>query len=173
MNAYMSEPLQPFRVDAKVLRPGSLAQTTSNQKPYGDTVTRAIEIVLMLALTAASVPFIATGIVWGFIYLIALVGALYLLVTAGVLAGLYGVWSLLLRSDATLLAGKPLRDSAVSSVVIGIITAAAIAAWVSVTMSSPRVANADDLWRVYCIIALPVAIGLHRIWRLHQILKGA
>ncbi len=99
MNAYMSEPLQPFRVDAKVLRPGSLAQTTSNKKPYGDTVTRAIEIVLMLALTAASVPFIATGIVWGFIYLIALVGALYLLVTAGVLAGLYGVWSRLLRSD--------------------------------------------------------------------------
>jgi hypothetical protein len=178
----LTQTIEPFIVEAKVLRAGMNIEPprnprardpkTSNEAAHSVSVLRAVEIVAMLASTAAIVPLIATGIVFGFLYLLALFGLFFLLLAAGALVGLYGVWSLLLRSDRSLAANKRLRGELVRFVQIGIFTSFAISPWIFTPLLRGLAIVPREVLCVSCLWMAPLVVGVHRVWRLHRMMRA-
>ncbi len=164
--------LEPFIVDAKVLRPDTQRQKIVNHTANRVSLVLAVEVFAMTAFTIASLPLIAAGLAFGLVYMIFLVGFLFLLPTAGGIIGLYGVWSLLLRSDKTLVENQRLRKQAVRCVQIGIVTAVLLSPWIVPALTEGPAAISHNVPLIVFVWMVPVIVGVHRVWRLRQMMRA-
>src|SRR5581483_4654033 len=62
--------LEPFIVDAKVLRPDTQRQKIVNHTANRVSLVLAVEVFAMTAFTIASLPLIAAGLAFGLVYMI-------------------------------------------------------------------------------------------------------
>ena len=147
--------LEPFIVEAKVLRPG-FAPPTMKKLPY-DTIVRCIEGVAIVPFTACAAYLILLGFGVGVIYLFTNPAAgLVLLVPAVVGAwGLSGLWLLLFEQEEALVSDTGERRFALRGIgagmildlifVIGIGTKMP---WITLLVASPSIVAVHRLWRV-------------------------
>ena len=161
MSAYPNQPpnhgLEPFIVDAQVLRPGTIPPEPEKKKLTSDTIVRWLEaILIVIPFSAAALPMAGLGVFLGFEALTRSPGT-FLVILPAILGffGIYGLWSLVFRSDEALLRDPVVRKITTWCVGAGVITDFILLAYFG------TIAPYMTL-----ILLAPVAVSTHRMIRL-------